>query len=80
MAGEFQIRQELRFVNRFQSLDGFEFDNHTIFNEDVHNQINAKFDTFVGNRNALLWHEPDPTKAQFMTQRSLVDRLKQPGP
>ena len=72
-----QIREELRFVRRRQSLLCFHIDNDLISNQQIQPQISCQTDAFVTDRHSLLPFEGDAAQMQFMAKGFFVNRFQQ---
>jgi len=77
LVGEPEIGQKLLLVDRSEKLDGFHFDNHLVFDDQVGPESGVDAETVVDYRNRLL---PDNTEApalQFVGQDCLLDGFQQ---
>nr|WP_254054142.1 hypothetical protein [Singulisphaera sp. GP187] len=77
---EFQVRQELRLVDRGQSFDGFQLDEEAFRDDDIHDVITIKRDILVMDRELLLPLKQDVVLPQFITQTFFLRRLQQSRP
>ena len=80
MAGEFQVRQELRFVNREESFDGLQLHNQAAIHDEVEPQARIQADIVVGHRQHDLSFHLQASFGQLVYETNLVDALQEARP
>ena len=61
-----------------QGIDRLEFDDQSVFDNEVHEHVVPEKDTLVTDRQRLLGDERQSLQAQLDSQGSLVDRFQEP--
>jgi len=77
LVGETEIGQKLLLVNRGKHLDGFDFDDDLVFDDQIGPESSIDTDVLLDYRNRLLAHRAETPAAQFIRQDGIVNRFQQ---
>src|SRR5437588_11145692 len=76
LAGETEIRQKLLLVDRSDQLDGFDFDDNLIFDDQIGLESGIDADILIDHRNRLLAHVRKPRQpSSIHTPRPFDKRI-----
>jgi len=71
-----QVRDDLRGVNRRQTLDAFQLHEHSIVDDDIGAITGIDAHTLIDQRNKSLAYRAETTEAQLVTQALPIRRLE----
>lgn len=80
LASEFHIGKKLRFVNRENLLDGFQFNDNLLFHNEVHLVSTIEDQSFVDEWDGNLPPKTYSATAQFKAKALFVSRFQQTRP
>lgn len=80
LAAQLQIRDQLRFMERDHFLDGFEFNDHTVFNKNVDPIADIQFHLVINHGQSHLTQRFKPSFAKLINKAGFISRLQQPRP
>jgi len=79
LLAQFEVRHQLRFVQREQAVHGFHFDYHRIFNQEVDSISQVDGDSLVLQRQQLFGLERQLQLLKFVTETNMVRSFQQAG-
>jgi hypothetical protein len=74
---ELHVAQKLGFVDRMHFLDGFDFDQEAVLDEQVESQFFDEHEAFVINLDLVLLLDGEAAQFQLATQSFFVDAFQQ---
>jgi len=80
MACQFEVRQNLRLVNRQQLLNGLQFNEQAVLDQQVEPQPSVQMNGAVHDRKAHLALNGKPSLPDLMRQTHFIHTFEQPGP
>jgi hypothetical protein len=72
-----EIGEKLLLVDRGEHLDGFDFDDDPVFDDQVGTESGIYADLLIDHRNRLLTDRAEAPPAQFVRQDCIVNGLQQ---
>ena len=80
MSAQTQVGQQLLLVDRSDCLDGLQFNDHQVLDNQIGFERLFNVNCFIVDRNGMLIHHLKTTLPQFIKENSLINRLKQSRP
>jgi hypothetical protein len=79
-SAEAHIGKQLCVVDRIESLDALDLDNHGVFNDEINAIAKIDFLAVINHRQSNLTVNPVSALYKFMQQERVIGAFEQPGP